>query len=100
MKSIEQRQIDRLIKEGAIKPTEKTISDKRNTKLASDISRAVDGIEETSKAISEVGVSITESIMQIVTDKPEPIIPEKKKWEFTISRNSKGYIDSIEAVEL
>ncbi len=99
MTNISKRQLDKLIRDGKVKPTEKTAKTHQNKQIAKDVARTAAGVENTLKSINAAGTEISKSVLELVNVN-KPVESKKKKWEFTMHRNSEGFLETITAMEL
>ena len=101
---ISNRQAKKLLAAGKIKPTAETLQRRQKEKLAKDMSKAVVALESTSKSISGIGTQISKSVLKLAnmslkSSKTETKPDKKQKWQFTVLRDQKGFIKTIEAVQ-
>jgi hypothetical protein len=99
---ISNAQAKRLEKLGKLKPTKETI---QTRKAKQDLSKAIVAIESTSKSIDAASTKINKSLLKLVNSslksaKNETKSTKKKKWNFTILRDQKGLIKTVEALEI
>ena len=104
MTLISKRQAAKLKVVGKLKPTEETLKKQHIKKQSKDLTRAVTAIESTSKTIAVIGTTLNKSVLKLLNKDLKVDIKtiestKKKKWLFTVQRDQKGFIKTIEATE-
>ena len=105
MITLSKKRAEKLESQGKLKPAKETVRKRQEVKVAKDISKAVVAIESTSKSIDKASTKISASLIKLANNSLKSAInnkisTKKKKWSFTILRDQKGLIKTVEAVEL